>query len=197
MGNIDLLKVPAISIVGAREASYTGLTIAKRIAMFLAKNNIPVVSGLALGIDAAAHQGAVDVNGPTIAVLASGVDVITPKSNLTLAKDILQGGGVIVSEQPPGTPARRNQFVPRNRIQVGLSIASVIVESTEKSGTMTHAKFCYDEKHPLFTVFNKNLEMNLSGASKLIREYNAFTMNDKKDYIKLFELCRQEHINVM
>ncbi len=189
-GNLDLLLKRSVSVVGARDASNTGLEIAKRIAMFLARNDIPVVSGLALGIDAAAHIGAVEVNGPTIAVLASGVDIITPSSHSDLAKRILDTGGLIVSEQPPGTPARRNQFVPRNRIQVGLSAASVVVECSEKSGTMTHAKFCFDEKHPLYTVFNDNLKMNFTGAQKLIREFRALTLASQSDYSQLFALSR-------
>tara|TARA_B100000700_G_scaffold161345_1_gene178638 strand:+ start:4501 stop:5178 length:678 start_codon:yes stop_codon:yes gene_type:complete len=187
MGNLELLGAPGVSVVGARDASSTGLTIAQRISSFLALNNIPVVSGLALGIDAAAHKGAVEVNGPTIAVLASGVDIFTPKSNSALAQQILNTGGLIVSEQPPGSPARKQNFVPRNRIQVGLSSSSVIVECAEKSGTMTHAKFCLEERHPLFTVIPDNApaNMNLSGARHLT-SMGAKIIRSKDDYSVLF-----------
>ena len=189
MGNLDLLNTPGVSVVGSRNASETGLIIADRISQYISSQNIPVVSGLALGIDAAAHGGSVKVNGPTIAVLASGVDVITPKSNTQLAQQILSTGGLIVSEHPPGTPARRDQFVPRNRIQVGLSYASVIIESSVKSGTMTHAKFCHDEKHSLYTIAPNNSPkmamMDFSGARRLMTEMSAIPLHSKSDYQKL------------
>lgn len=188
MGNLNLLSTAGVSVVGARESSQIGLIVAERISSFLAYNNIPVVSGLALGIDAAAHRGAVRVSGPTIAVLASGVDNFTPKTNTSLAHEILNTGGLIVSEHPPGTPARKQNFVPRNRIQVGLSRASVIVECAEKSGTMTHAKFCLDEHHPLFTVIpdDLTLSMNLSGA-RLLQSMGAQVITSKNDYSMLLE----------
>jgi len=187
MGNLELLKSPGVSVVGARDASDVGLTIAERISSFLALNNIPVVSGLALGIDAAAHRGAVSIQGPTIAVLASGVDNFTPRANASLAQQILDTNGLIVSEQPPGAPARRQNFVPRNRIQVGLSRASVIVECAEKSGTMSHAKFCLDERHALFTVMPDNApaNMNLSGA-RLLSSMGASIIRSKDDYQAVF-----------
>jgi DNA processing protein len=186
VGNLGLLNTPGVSVVGARDASRVGLTIAERISSFLAMNNIPVVSGLALGVDAAAHRGAIKVAGPTIAVLASGVDNFTPKTNMPLAQEILNKGGLIVSEQAPGTPAKRQNFVPRNRIQVGLSNASIIVECAEKSGTMTHAKFCLEERHPLFTVIpnDATLAMNLSGA-KLLQTMGAHIITSKEDYSML------------
>lgn len=185
MGNLLLLERPGISIVGARESSKTGLIIAERIGSYLAERGITVVSGLALGIDAAAHIGAVKVKGPTIAVLASGVDVFTPKSNTRLANEILETGGLIVSEQPPGSPAAKQNFVPRNRIQVGLSSVSVIVECSEKSGTMRHANFCLDEKHPIYTVIPEDpRDMNLTGANKLIG-MGAKVIASKEDYSAL------------
>ena len=188
MGNLDLLYHQGISVVGAREASEVGLIVSERIASYIASRNIPVVSGLALGIDAAAHRGAVKVSGPTIAVLASGVDNFTPKTNSKLAIDILENNGLIVSEQPPGSPARRHNFVPRNRIQVGLSYASVIVECSEKSGTMSHAKFCTEERHKLFTIIpnDETLIMNLSGAKHLCSSMSAQIISSKDDYGKLF-----------
>lgn len=188
MGNLDLLYSRGISVVGARDASKVGLTVSERIAAYIASKNIPVVSGLALGIDAAAHRGAVKVSGPTIAVLASGVDNFTPKTNSQLANDILNNNGLIVSEQPPGTPARRQNFVPRNRIQVGLSYASVIVECSERSGTMSHAKFCNEERHKLFTIIpnDETLTMNLSGAKHLCSTMGAQIISSKHDYERLF-----------
>lgn len=189
MGNLSLLKHPGVSIVGARDASKMGLIIAERMGSYFSERGITVVSGLALGIDAAAHIGAVKVKGPTIAVLASGVDVFTPKSNSRLANEILEAGGLIVSEQPPGTPAAKQNFVPRNRIQVGLSSVSVIVECSEKSGTMRHAQFCMDEKHPMFTVIPENPRgMNLTGANKLVG-MGAKVVVTKNNYDEVLEIA--------
>ncbi len=156
-----------------------------RSAAFVNHKGFSTVSGLALGIDAAAHTGSIEVGGPTIAVLASGVDLFTPKQNATLGQRILETGGLIVSEQPPGTPATREKFVPRNRIQVGLSSTSIIVESSIKSGTMTHARFCYDEKHPIFVVMPQDgnpLNLNYAGPQKLINEMGATPLYSKDDY---------------
>jgi len=188
-GNIDLLLTPpGVSIVGSRDCSKAGLEIARRLSAHITQLNLPVVSGLALGIDAAAHQGCIDAGGKTIAVLASGLHEATPKSNSKLGAQILETGGLWVSEHPPGTPARRQNFVPRNRIQVGLSRCSIVVESSEKSGTTTHAKFCVDEKHPLFAVLPQQgnpLNLNYLGPQMLHNTMGAIPITSKNDYIHM------------
>jgi len=148
-GNKDLLNRPGVAIVGIRHCSKAGAIIARRMAQFLVEQGYVIISGLALGIDAAAHEGGLE---RTIAVLAYGLHEANPKANAVLAQRILDAGGAWVSEHPAGKPPNRNLFVPRNRIQVGLSVGSIIVESDIKSGTMTHANFAMKENHPLFVV---------------------------------------------
>ncbi|MCP5510187.1 MAG: DNA-protecting protein DprA, partial [Chlamydiales bacterium] len=130
MGNLDLLNSRAVAIIGARKASHHGHAIAAKVSTFFSNSNITVVSGLALGIDAAAHQACVASKGSTIAVLAHGLHQITPKQNVHLAENILSNGGLLISEHPFGVEPKRHFYPKRNRIQVGLSDVSIIIEST-------------------------------------------------------------------
>ncbi|MGD8939822.1 MAG: DNA-processing protein DprA [Gammaproteobacteria bacterium] len=194
-GNIELLHRPGVAIVGTRQCSKAGATIAQRIAKFLTEQCYVIVSGLALGIDAAAHEGGIE---RTIAVLAHGLHEAFPKANAGLAKRILDSGGAWVSEHPEGIPPSRDKFVPRNRIQVGLSVGSIIVESDIKGGTMTHANFAIKESHPLFAVLPQDstntMGLNCSGPQKLVDEKGAIAIRSKQDYSVLLEKLG-EHLN--
>ncbi|MDH5651274.1 MAG: DNA-protecting protein DprA [Gammaproteobacteria bacterium] len=185
-GNAELLYNPGVSIVGTRDCSKAGAEIAKRIAQYLVEHGYTIVSGLALGIDAAAHEGGIK---STIAVLAHGLHEAHPKANAGLAKRILDNGGAWVSEHPEGTSPNKNFFVPRNRIQVGLSIASVIVESELKSGTMTHANFALNENHLLFSVLpqtpENKLNLKYKGPEMLVKQKGAIPIRSKDDYEKI------------
>ncbi|WP_444893639.1 DNA-processing protein DprA [Microbulbifer sp. TRSA001] len=185
-GNIDLLSRPGIAIVGSRDASTNGLEIARRIAGYAVSKGNVVVSGLALGIDAAAHEGALAVGGGTIAVLAHGLHTANPRANYKLAMRILDADGLWVSEHPEGVSPQRHFFVARNRIQVGLSQSSVIVESATSSGTMKHADFCLQARHRLFAVAPHNPEnslgLNCQGPIKLINDGKATALRTKADY---------------
>jgi DNA processing protein len=152
-GEISTLqRLPGVSVVGTRKASPHGLLIAARMAEHLSEHGWVVVSGLAMGIDAAAHEGALVGKTPTIAVLAHGLEKAQPTANQPLAQRILEAGGAWVSEHVVGVPAKPAHFVLRNRIQVGLSCASVIVEGEELSGSRTQADFCLRNKRTLFAV---------------------------------------------
>ncbi len=144
-GSLESLHSPCAAIVGTRKASEPGLKIAGKVAQELAINNFTIVSGLALGIDTAAHRGALRDSGKTIAILAHGLHTIAPSSNKKLAEEILEKGGALVSEHPPGTPARPPEFVRRNRIQSGMSEFSVIVETGEVGGTIYQAQFTREQ----------------------------------------------------
>jgi DNA processing protein len=185
-GNRRLLaEAPGVSVVGTRKASPNGLRIAERIAMYFAERNWAIVSGLALGIDAAAHRGALSVSGPTIAVLAHGLHHATPKANAHLANDILASGGAWLSEHPINVPALPEQFVHRNRIQIGLSAGSIIVEGEERSGTMTQAEFCLRNKRHLFAVFPERadeLKLVSKGPLILINKRGATPLRSRDDY---------------
>lgn len=186
-GNFSALtSLPGIAIVGAREATEPGKEIARRIARYMASNGWPVVSGLALGIDAAAHQGALDVDGMTIAVLAGGVEKPNPAANNDLGYKILDAGGAWVSEHPVGTPPKKHHFVLRNRIQVGLSAGSIIVEAKMRSGSITQARFCVGEDRPLFAVIphseSNPLGLSSEGTFHMVGELGAVPIRSKGDY---------------
>lgn len=201
-GNFSALTaLPGIAIVGAREATEPGKEIARRAARFMAENNWPVVSGLALGIDAAAHQGALDVDGITIAVLAGGVEKPNPAANSELGHKILDTGGAWVSEHPVGTPPRKHNFVRRNRIQVGLSAGSMIVEAKMRSGSLTQARFCLAEDRPLFAVVphsdSNPLGLNSEGTIHMVDDLGAFPIRTKSDYPFILEKLQKSRENLM
>ncbi len=189
-GNLSALTpLPGVAVVGAREATDSGREIARRIAMFMVENGWPVVSGLALGIDAAAHQGALDANGVTIAVLAGGIEKPNPAANSELGYKILDAGGAWVSEHPAGTPPKKQSFVDRNRIQVGLSAGSIIVEAKMKSGSITQARFCLAENRPLFAVvphsISNPLGLNSEGTLHMVQDLGARPVRTKDDYYEI------------
>jgi len=186
-GNMELFGTSSgVAIVGAREATPNGLKIARRISKFAVDNDYVVVSGLALGIDAAAHQSCIDHSGRTIAVLASGVDRPSPQANYSLAMNILERGGAIVSEHPDGYKPSKKDFVLRNRLQVGLSQASVIVEAKVGSGSTTQAKYCIDRKRPLFAVLPQTddnpLGLLCDGTKEMVRTMGATALRSRDDY---------------
>ncbi|MDC7224167.1 MAG: DNA-processing protein DprA [Spirochaetales bacterium] len=134
-----------IAVVGTRLPTCQGKTEAFRMGLELASLECPLISGLALGIDGEAHKGSLVGGGITIAVLGSGVDLITPKRNCPIGRDILRNGGTILSEYPPGTPGAPWRFPARNRIVAGLSQAVVVVQAPVKSGALITADFALEE----------------------------------------------------
>jgi len=142
----------AVAIVGARKMTSYGREVATQFATYLANYGITIISGLALGIDAVAQKAAVDAGGRSIAVLASGLDKITPYSNYNLAKEIVNKGGAIVSEAPLGAEIFRSSFPVRNRIVSGLSKAVIVVEGARKSGTLLTASHAADQGKTVFAV---------------------------------------------
>ena len=151
-GDARLLSRPSIAVVGTRHPSPYGTGMAEMLARDLAARRLLIVSGMARGIDSWAHKGALAARMPTVAVWGTGIDVIYPKENKKLAEDILATGGAIVSEVPMGTfPAPQN-FPSRNRILSGLSVAVLVVEASENSGTRVTARCAADQNRDLFAV---------------------------------------------
>ena len=151
-GDVDLLKRPAIAVVGTRHPSPYGSGIAEMLSRDLAARRLLIVSGMARGIDSSAHRGALAARMPTVAVWGTGIDVVYPKENKKLAEEILALGGAIVSELPMGTfPAPQN-FPRRNRILSGLSLAVLVVEAGENSGTRVTARCAAEQNRDLFAV---------------------------------------------
>ena len=156
LGNIGVCGIPSISVIGTREPTESGKLAGEYFGSEFASRGVNIVSGLALGCDSAGHRGALKVNGSTTAVLAGGLDNIFPKENVTLAEAILLGGGLLVSENPIGTPTSRYNLVARDRIQAGLSDASLVVQTTVNGGTMHAARATLASGKPLFVVEYKD-----------------------------------------
>lgn len=142
--------VPVLAIVGTRSPTQAALDAATRLGEEVAENGLPVVSGLARGIDVAAHRGALSARGVTGAVLACGIDSVCPSSHRGIAASILSSGGFLVSEYPPGTAAQKYRFPARNRIISGLSRGVVVVQAPAKSGALITADYALDQGRDLY-----------------------------------------------
>ena len=167
IGNLSLLKRPMIAMVGARNASSLGTRMAKRLAQELTEMGFVIVSGLARGIDTAAHRGA--LSGGTIAVQAGGVDVIYPAENATLTHDIGQQG-LRISEMPMGLQPQARHFPARNRIISGLSKAVIVVEAAAKSGSLITARNALDQARDVLAIPGYPFDARASGCNMLIRD---------------------------
>lgn len=163
------LNAPAVAIVGARAASPYGLSVADALAADLAASGLIVVSGMARGVDSAAHRGALSAQGVTVAVLGSGVDVIYPPEHDGLAREIAQRGAVI-SELVPGTPPLPAFFPLRNRIISGLARAVVVIEAGEKSGSLITARTALEQGREVLAVPGNVLCGRHRGAHALLRD---------------------------
>ena len=141
---------PLVAVVGTRKPSSGGAARAFTLGRELGEAGIPVVSGLALGIDAMAHRGNIEGGCPTLAVLGSGPDQLYPSSNRSLARRILETGGVILSEYPPGTEPKKWNFPARNRIISGMARGTVIVEAPQRSGALITARFALEQNRDLW-----------------------------------------------
>lgn len=160
-----------LAVVGTRKFSSYGKITTEKFVNDLINNNISIVSGLALGIDAAAHQTCLDNNGRTIAVLGSGhsPQVFYPKANWRLAQKIINQNGLILSEFPPFTMAERHFFPQRNRIVAGLSLGTIVIEAPAKSGALLTAKLALDQNREVFAVPGYFYSPNSAGPHNLIK----------------------------
>lgn len=177
-------KRKVISIVGARHCTPYGENIAYKLAYELARRGVIVVSGLAYGIDACAHRGCLDAGGTTVAVLGTPIDKIYPRSNLGLAKRILEHGAVI-SEFPPGTETYRWHFLRRNRIVAGLSDALIIVEASRQSGTHQTASDALEQNKDVYAVPGDITRPMSVGCNRLIFD-GAIPLINIDDFIMDF-----------
>ena len=142
MGNLDLLKREhMVAIIGRRKATRTGNSKAYDLGISYAKKGYVVVSGLALGCDASAHRGCMAADGGTIAIVATGLNLVHPRENIPLQEEILRKGGLILSEQPLGVKANPTRLVSRNRLQAALSEEVIVAECPKHSGTMHTVRF--------------------------------------------------------
>ena len=182
----------AIAIVGSRAATSYGLAMAERLAADLAARGVTVVSGLARGIDSAAHRGALRMGGRTIAVLGSGVDVIYPPENRRLARDI-EAHGALVSQFEPGTRPLPGYFPARNRVIAGLALAVVVVEAAEKSGSLITAGFAGEMGREVMAVPGLVTSAQSSGAHRLIQD-GAGLVQGWEDVVGLLPLRWRDQV---
>jgi len=181
-GDRSLLARHAIAIVGSRRASPYAVNAAKHLAPPLASEAmLVIVSGLARGVDAAAHEAALDAHGKTIAVLGTGIDLVYPKSNRPLFRRI-EKEGLIVSEFPPGTPPLPQNFPIRNRIISGLTLGTIIVEATGRSGSLITARTAAEQGREVFAVPGSIFSKGTEGTHRLI-QYGAKLVHEVNDVI--------------
>jgi DNA processing protein len=169
LGRIERLRLPAVAVVGSREASRYGRDVASRLARELSSAGIAVVSGFARGVDAAAHEAALEGLGGTIAVLGCGLDVDYPREHARL-KDRLVSQHLLLSEYVPGTEPRPQNFPIRNRIIAGLSSGVVVVEASRRSGSLITARLAADFGRDVFAVPGSIFSETSSGAHELLRD---------------------------
>nr|WP_229419573.1 DNA-processing protein DprA [Pseudoduganella dura] len=187
-GDVSLLYCKAIGIVGSRKATVQGMANASRFARALSEAGITIVSGLALGIDAAAHQGGLCGDGSTVAVVGTGIDVIYPASNAPLAARIREAG-CLLSEFVLGTPARKYYFPIRNRIISGLSCGVLVVEATEKSGSLITARLANEQGRDVFAIPGSIHSALAKGCHQLIRD-GARLVDSEHDILDAFGMRR-------
>jgi DNA processing protein len=187
-GKLPNPSAPLAAVVGTRRPSTQAAAQAFDIAKDLAHNGISVVSGLALGIDAMAHRGNIEGGAPTVAVLGSGLDEVYPSSNRMLARRVLETGGALLSEYPPGTSPRKWNFPARNRIISGLSRGILIVEAPEKSGALITARFALEHNRELWVA-----SVGLAGGrgrlgTALLAEDGAGIIDNASDILRAWNM---------
>lgn len=170
LGSLPDPSLPHVAIVGTRKASNPALRFAEDCAARLAECGAVIVSGLALGLDGAAHAGALRGKGRTIAVLANGLPAIYPRHHAGLAARILDSGGAIVSEQPMGAPALPRHFLSRNRIISGLCSATIIIEAPHYSGSLATARYAAEQGREVLVVPGPIAHPHYQGSHALIRD---------------------------
>ena len=181
-GDLAALAPPRLAMVGARRATREGLTNAAAFARELAGRGWCVVSGMALGIDAAAQQAALDAGGASVAVLGCGVDVVYPPRHHRLHARLRAPGGLLVSEHPPGTPARAAFFPRRNRIVTGLAFGVLVVEAAERSGSLVSARLAGEQGREVFALPGSIHNPQALGCLRLIRD-GAALVRDVDDIV--------------
>jgi DNA processing protein len=169
-GSVELLERPGIAVVGTRQPSPYGAGMAELLSRDLANRRLTIMSGMARGVDTAAHKGAIEAGGKTVAVWGTGIDVIYPKENKKLAENIVASGGTIVSEYPLGTfPAPQN-FPIRNRILSGMSVGVLVIEAGEYSGTRITARCAMEQNRDVYAVPGNVTNKNAWGPNTLIKQ---------------------------
>lgn len=195
-GNLSVADRPGLAVIGTRNPTDEGVAAGEYYARAFASIGVNIVSGLALGCDAAGHRGALSVGGATTAFVANGLDSVYPPENAGLAREIVDGGGLIMSEYPLGTPANRYNLVARDRLQAGLSGAVLVIQTTVKGGTMHAVRAAQSVGKPVFVVDFKDdlgdvvagnifLKKRENGGAVGLRATMDQIRSDKDKYLKI------------
>lgn len=184
LGDPASLNRPGIAVVGTRRAGKYGLRQAGRFSAGLTRAGLSVVSGLAYGIDAAAHRAAVESGGVTVAVLGSGIDIIYPSAHRSLAREIVRSGGAVISEFPPGTRPEAGNFPARNRVVSGMTMGTLVVESGEKGGSMITAGSALDQNREVFAVPHEADTKTGQGGNRMIQRGWAKLVMEAEDLLE-------------
>jgi DNA processing protein len=192
LGRVETLQRPGVALVGSRNASAAGMKFTARLARDLGEADFTVVSGLARGIDTAAHEASLETG--TVAVLAGGLDEIYPPQNIPLARRLLERGA-LVSEMPLGWVARARDFPRRNRLVAGLSLGTVVVEAARRSGSLITARFANEQGRLVFAVPGSPLDPRAEGGNHLIRE-GATLCAESAHVIEALQPLRQGELDL-
>lgn len=182
-GDISILDQPLIALVGTRNMSPYGKRVAAMLVPDLVRSGVVTVSGLALGIDAEVARETMHAGGKTVAVLGSGLGAVYPKANELLAREIVAGGGLLLSEFPLGMTPERFTFPSRNRIIAGLSLGTVVLEAAEKSGAIITAELALDYNRNVFAVPGPVFDPNCAGCHALIAKGEATLVSSARDIL--------------
>ncbi len=183
-GSVDILRRNAIAFVGSRNSSIAGVKLTRQLATDVASAGYATISGLARGIDSAAHHATIEQG--TIAVLAGGIDNIYPNENIDLAKAIVDNGGALITEMPFGWPPRSQDFPRRNRIVAGIALGLVVVEAAHRSGTLISARLANEMGRLVFAVPGSPLDPRNGGSNNLIKQ-GAQLITSAKDILDAME----------
>lgn len=178
----EILKLPSVTVVGSRLVSPYGRQMTQNIVKRLVAHGISIVSGLALGIDAIAHQTAIDNDGRAIAVLPGPLDRIVPATNWHLAQSILKNDGTLVSEYHPGDPPYKQNFIARNRIMAALGDALLITEAAQKSGSLHTARFALEQGKTVMAIPGDITRQSYDGCNQLLKQ-GATIVTDHRDVL--------------
>ena len=190
-----MLNENIISIIGSRSCTENGIKLATKFAKGLSKQGIVIASGMAVGIDSAAHRGTLKAKGKTIAVLGSGFNNIFPKENINLYNEIIKNDGLVITEYEPNIEPSSNRFLERNRIVSGLSIGILVVEAAHRSGTSVTARLATEQEKKIFVLPHEIGDIHGVGTNRLIRN-GAILVTSPKEIIEEFEFLEFKELKI-